>query len=646
MLNKKALAASVSAPPAVFVEDVFSTYLYTGNNTARTITNGIDLAGEGGLVWLRKRDDARSHFLFDTERGATNYIRTNLTSAQGSLSDTLTSFNADGFSLGAFSDTNSSSMASWTFRKAPKFFDVVTWTGNGANRTISHNLGSAPGMIIIKSTSGAYNWGVYHRSLGTSQWVFLNTTNAALAAGTTWQNTTPTATEFYINDNTNVNESGDTYVAYLFAHDAGGFGEEGTDNVISCGSFTTDGSGNATVSLGYEPQYLLFKSSSFADGWYLADTMRGWSHDWFNFLVPNTSQAEYGNSISGCIPNATGFTLSGEIASASETFIYMAIRRPMKVPTTGTEVFQPVAYTGTNVDNRLVDTGIVTDMVMARIRTTTSSLGFVTGDRLRGNEFLGTAVTNAEDSDTDTFQRPIIGYGNSFSAQNGFGVGNDATALLNGSSTSQLAYAFQRRPNFFDVVCYTGTGSATTVAHNLGVAPELMIIKPRSVADGWSVYHAALGNTNGILLNTSGAVSGVSWWNNTSPTSSVFTVSSAAAVNGSGTTYVAYLFATCAGVSKVGSYTGNGTSQTINCGFTAGARFVMIKRTDSTGDWVVLDTARGIVSGNDPFLQLNSTAAEVTGEDIVDPDSSGFIVNSTTENINASGGTYIFLAIA
>ena len=118
-------------------------------------------------------------------------------------------------------------------------------------------------------------------------------------------------------------------------------------------------------------------------------------------------------------------------------------------------------------------------------------------------------------------------------------------------------------------------------------------------------------------------------------------------VNTSGRTYVAYLFATCAGVSKVFSYTGNGSSQTINCGFTGGARFVLIKRTDNTGDWYVWDSARGIVSGNDPHLSLNTTAAEVTTDDTIDTDSTGFVVNQVSAtNVNVSSATYIGLAIA
>ena len=108
-----------------------------------------------------------------------------------------------------------------------------------------------------------------------------------------------------------------------------------------------------------------------------------------------------------------------------------------------------------------------------------------------------------------------------------------------------------------------------------------------------------------------------------------------------------YLFATCPGVSKVGSYTGTGTTLQLNCGFTSGARFVLIKRTDSPGEWYVWDTARGIIAGNDPYLLLNSTAVEVTNTDYIDTYNPGFEISSTAPAaINALNGTYIFLAIA
>ncbi|MGA1742619.1 MAG: DUF7483 domain-containing protein [Pseudohongiellaceae bacterium] len=191
-------------------------------------------------------------------------------------------------------------------------------------------------------------------------------------------------------------------------------------------------------------------------------------------------------------------------------------------------------------------------------------------------------------------------------------------------------------------MCYKGNNATQNINHNLSAIPELMICKARTGTENWFVYYGI--NTKYLVLQTaSAAATNSSVWGNTSPTSSVFTVGAAfQALN-----CVAYLFSTLAGISKVGSYTGTGTTLQIDCGFSGGARFVMIKRTDSTGDWYVWDTARGIVAGNDSYLLLNSTAAEVTSTDYIDPYSAGFEISSTAPAaINASGGTYIFLAIA
>jgi hypothetical protein len=173
-----------------------------------------------------------------------------------------------------------------------------------------------------------------------------------------------------------------------------------------------------------------------------------------------------------------------------------------------------------------------------------------------------------------------------------------------------------------------------------------MLVKRRSTADAWAVYFGD--PTDYLRLNDpQAAVDEISRWNDTAPTSTVFTVGTDTEVNTSGQTYVNYLFATCAGVSKVGSYTGNGSTQTINCGFTSGARFVLIKRTDATGDWYTYDTARGMTVLTDPYLRLNSTAAEVATLGSVTTVSTGFALDATVlAAINASGGTYIFLAIA
>jgi hypothetical protein len=228
---------------------------------------------------------------------------------------------------------------------------------------------------------------------------------------------------------------------------------------------------------------------------------------------------------------------------------------------------------------------------------------------------------------------------------------NMTGAAINGTGnySTWISYLFKRAPGFFDVVCFKGTGTnGLQVSHNLGVTPELIIIKGRSNASNWSVFVPGTTSYPGTLdLMSDGVATNTYDQYGGSSTIIQLNGNNSTYIAKNGQTYVAYLFATCAGVSKVGSYTGTATTKQVDCGFTAGARFVLIKRTDSTGDWYVWDTTRGIVSGNDPYGLLNSSAAEVTNTDYIDPYNAGFELSSTAPAaINANGGTYIFLAIA
>jgi hypothetical protein len=270
-----------------------------------------------------------------------------------------------------------------------------------------------------------------------------------------------------------------------------------------------------------------------------------------------------------------------------------------------------------------------------------SGVGKSVFDRLRGRYLqLLTDESAAEVSRTDT----VTG----FDLQNGVLIGNGASGYVNNASYSYNNLLFRRAPGFFDEVCYAGTGSALTVNHNLGVTPELIIVKRRNgISFRWKVTSSVLTDPNTYYLTLDDTAaqtfSGANFiYNRTSTTFSVY-----ADMAQSGWDWVAYLFATCAGVSKVGSYTGTGALQTVNCGFTSGARFVLIKRIDSGSAWYVWDSARGITSGNDPYTLLNTNAAEVTGTNYVDTDTTGFQVTAAAPiALNASGGTYLFLAIA
>ena len=158
------LYLGLGAKKKVYMDDVFSTFLYKGTGASHTINNGTNLSGEGGMVWLKDRDNVVSHVLFDTERGTTKMLIPNDTYDTLTISNSLTSFNSNGFTLGDYSSANDSGndYSSWTFRKAKGFFDIVTYTGSGSARTIAHSLGCVPGTIFIKKTSGNDYWAVYH----------------------------------------------------------------------------------------------------------------------------------------------------------------------------------------------------------------------------------------------------------------------------------------------------------------------------------------------------------------------------------------------------------------------------------------------------------------------------------------------------
>ena len=639
MLAKKALSATAGAPK-LYVEDVMSCFLYTGNGSTQTITNNIDLSGEGGLVWIKQRDGTANHTLTDTARGTDFQLASNSNVAQSNVTTRVTAFNTTGFNLGASSAVNGSpnTYASWTFRKAKKFFDVVTFTQSGTSgyQTINHNLGSVPGVIIIKGVGQADGWFVYHRSIPT-QVTYLNQTNAA--ANFTLSNSV-TSTTFNFNLTDFGFGNGATYVAYLFAHDAGGFGDAGSDNVISCGSYTGNGSSTGpTVTLGYEPQWLLIKRTDSAYGWFIQDNMREMSYSNHRYLIANTSGAEGASGAAVVKPLATGFQLGvtdAEFNASGGTYIYIAIRRgPMKTPTTGTSVFTPIARTGTGSATTISGVGFAADLLWDGVRNTAGYGNFLL-DKLRGgSQRLGAYTTAAEVTESPA---PVTQFENTSVNISGSGTVND-------SGVTYVNWLFQRAPGFFDVVCYTGDGTNNrNINHNLGVAPELLIAKRRSATGNWFVLLPS-GNVRVNLNNDLASPTYSGAWAGTTPTATTFSLGSDADINASASTYVTYLFASLSGVSKIGTYTGNGSSVTVTTNFQP--RFILVKRTDSTGNWIVSDSARGLVAGNDPYLLLNSTAAEDTDEDWVDVSSTSFTVNQTTaSNANVNTGTYIYLAIA
>jgi len=659
-MSKLAKALSGSAGNAgsdpVYVEDVFSTFLYEGNGATQTITNGIDLSGEGGMTWLKDRGVAQNHHLYDTERGVQKAIFSNLTFDEITFSNALSSFNSTGFSIEDNNQINVSTndYASWSFRKQKGFFDCVKFstTSGGGQQTVSHNLGSIPGTIILKqlTAGGDGYWYVFHKSVTSpnSDW-WRNYANLNItAAFGDWGSTAgiysaPTSSGITVSTYF-TNQTAD-FIAYFFAEGGSDdqiFGDDGDENIIKCGTFATAGSGgriSSPVNCGFEAQWVLVKNVAL-ENWNMYDIMRGMDNTGYTSLYPNLNDEEYRGS-SALSATATGFDTpnsSGPFTN-SATYIYIAIRRgPMKTPEAGTEVFasQNPGYP-LNSAGEAFTSGFPVDWALSKEVSATDD--WLAMSRMQGEgNFLETNTTAAEASG--------ITYG-TFDHMTGW----YSTASAN------MSWMFRRAPGFFDVVARTGTGgSGVSVPHNLTVVPELVISKTRTASgfgtdlDKWFVWSSAVsgsGNNTVVQLQSNSYNLGMGFFYPNSPTASAMTVHGN--INYSGDKLVYYLFATLAGVSKVGNYTGTGSSLNVPCGFTAGARFILIKRTDATGDWYIYDSTRGIsASGtNDPYLFINTTAAQVTNTDYIGILNAGFTVTSSAPAaLNASGGTYIFLAIA
>jgi hypothetical protein len=647
MSNIKKLMMSAAGGAGLDVDEVFSTYVYTGNSGSQTFVNGLDLAGEGGLVWSKRRNGDSPNILIDSERNAGSYAKIlNSDNANGETTEYgyNWAFNSDGYSLNTTSaeinDTPNREYCSWSFRKAPKFFDVVTYSGNStAGRTVSHNLGATPAWIFVKCRNSPEAWSVYYGD--NTKDLRLDQALAA-AATSNWNNTSPTSSNFTLGSNSEVNGTNNTYVAYLFANNNGDgeFGPSGDQDIIKCGQFTTGGQTNEEINLGFEAQFVLIKAISGPYNWETYDIMRGMglssSTDTRGVrLQPNRSDSE--NSSDYRVGAwESGFKFSAGINGT--TYTYIAIRRgSLFPPDSATDVFAIDTQGGTSPSPPAFTSGFPVDMSMIRININSGNQPIWLGSRLNFGQYIQT------DSNTTEFSNDTY-----FSYDYNDGVGNPSAA-----QSSYYSWMWKRAPGYFDVVAYKGDATAgRTISHNLGVAPEMMWVKKRNGTANWIAYHKDLGNNAIIYPNlTNGSFTTTDYWNSTTPTESVFTLGGNNNVNGYNDTFIAYLFATLDGISKVGSYTGNSSTQTIDCGFTGGARFVLIKKNEDGENWEFFDVDRGITSNaTDKVVTLSAAFQQYSetdwyGGNAIQPHTSGFqVVNPY--NLNISGKQYIFYAIA
>lgn len=305
---------------ALNITEIFSTALYTGDGSTQSVTIGFP----PDLVWVKLRSGSSSHYLNDTVRGAGNHLSANSTAEEEDFSG-FDAFLSDGFRVGGISNTNAGTYASWSFRQEPRFFDIVTYTGDGVSgRTVSHNLGQQPGMLIVKRLDTTSPWSVWHKEISNTQRLVLNT-GSNVSSGV-WSSTTPTNTEFTVSNSSDVNASGGAYVAYLFGHDTDDAGR------IQCGGYTGNGSTTGPIiTLGWEPQWLLVKrvSGGGSASWHILDDKRNSSNPRNSVIFPDRTQQEITDNVFNTDFTSTGFQIKNTNAgfnSFGDPYTYMAIR--------------------------------------------------------------------------------------------------------------------------------------------------------------------------------------------------------------------------------------------------------------------------------------------------------------------------------
>jgi hypothetical protein len=331
--------------------DYFFTKLWTGNNTAQTIT-GIPFAPD--FVWIKNRSAAESHTLVNTSVGANNFLKSNATSANNTNTEFVKSFTSDGYTLGSADEVNngSNNIVGWNWKangagatnedgsintiktsaSTASGFSVGTWTGNGSASTIGHGLGVAPAVVMVKNTSEVYGWQVYHQAIGATKYIALNDVDSEQTSSQSWNNTAPTSTVFTVGASDSNNKNGNVILFYAFSEIQG---------YSKFSSFKGNGNADGTfVYTGFKPAFIMAKKTSGAgDNWFIFDSKRAGYNVDNNYLHPDTNGAEGTSDYLDIVSN--GFklrTTGGDLNGSGATYIYMAFAETPFVANSGESI--------------------------------------------------------------------------------------------------------------------------------------------------------------------------------------------------------------------------------------------------------------------------------------------------------------------
>jgi hypothetical protein len=452
-VNKRLLQGPTGAGGLVPSEN-FKVVTYDGNSGTQSIT-GVGFKPD--FVWIKERDNIENHNLFDSTRGTTKFLQSNSTNAERTGGATLTSFDADGFTLGLDNEINDSgsNYVAWCWKagggttssntdgditstvqaNTDAGFSIVQYDGDGQNgQTVGHGLSSEPEVIIIKSRTFASHWPVYHKyNTGSSgypehEYVTLNSSNATSTTSVYWGNTQPTSSVFSIGTDTDVNKSGETNIAYCF-HSVEGFSK--------FGKYTGNGSANGTiVETGFEPAFVLGRKVS-GDNWWILDNKRNTTNPRNLGLFPN----DYGQELGGYVLDflSNGFqvkTSDNAMNTNGSDYIYMAFAAdPDTEAPTLADSFAVKTYTGNGGTQSITGLGFSPSMVWLKGRSFADNHNIA--DTVRGaGKFIFPNLTSQE------FTNSI--YLSSFDSD-GFTLGNDGS--INASGETYVAWAWKADDN-------------------------------------------------------------------------------------------------------------------------------------------------------------------------------------------------------
>jgi hypothetical protein len=656
------------------------TYAYDGTATNVTYQEATNFSPD--LVWVKHRNHptAHSHNLADSVRGATKMLYSNTTDAEETITNSITSFDSNGFSVGNSAAVNDSyNYVAWCFNagsgssgsntdgvtsgsvtavtstvKANQDagFSICEFTTPSSGKpSWGHGLSQAPELIIAKSAENTGSWYVWSPSILGQKELRLNTTAAA----------TSYSPDFISVDSSKIDlGSGSFNIGVSSRHINYNF--HSVDGFQKVGSYTGTGAAGNMVETGFEPAFVMIKNAGDIGSWIIHDNKRDTANPRTIHLRANTSGAEDSGANEYVSFHSNGFELVGTGQNVNhsdgDTYIYLAIAAdPDETTPTVENSFDVVTYTG-NGSTQSIATDFKPDFVWIKGRS--DAEGARLFDTIRG-------ANNAIFSNSTGGEAAVTGELTSLDS-NGFTLGSNEN--VNQSSQTYVAWCWKagdhddNLPQIntegtidsvvsvndaagFSIVKFNGGNtSGTTVGHGLSSAPELIIVKNTSDIASWPVL-TQTGYTIGATTFTLSASSNYLALNSTTGYISYTFDQQLGGTNNGGLAsdvLIAYCFTSITGYQKVGSYTGDGSSSNaINLGFQP--RWVMIKLSSHSGqNWYIMDDQRENTSV-EKALSANSSALEESLSNHLDFTSTGFTLTKNSTAFNQSGYTYIYLAI-